>query len=75
MSKRTSQPKNWNYSAAVSELEAIIEQIESGSLPLEQVFEQFSVAVEKMQQCESFLARGKQQMNLLIETLSDEENF
>ncbi|MEC4991783.1 MAG: exodeoxyribonuclease VII small subunit [Oscillatoria sp. PMC 1068.18] len=75
MSKRTSSCESWNYADTVAELETIIQQIESGSLPLEQVFEQFRVAVEKMQQCESFLAKGKQQINLLIETLSDEEKF
>nr|WP_246276722.1 exodeoxyribonuclease VII small subunit [Microcoleus asticus] len=35
-------------------------------MPLEEVFEQFAVAVECLQECERFLARGKEQMDLWI---------
>lgn len=66
---------DWNYEATVDRIEAIIQQVESGQLPLEQVFEQFSVAVEYLQECESFLARGKEQMNLSIELLDDQPDF
>jgi exodeoxyribonuclease VII small subunit len=44
-------------------------------LPLEEVFEQFGVAVECLQECESFLARGKEQMDLAIELLAAEPDF
>lgn len=66
---------DWNYEATVDRIEAIIQQVESGQLPLEQVFEQFSVAVEYLQKCESFLVRGKEQMNLSIELLDDQPDF
>ena len=67
--------KNWNYEATVAEIEAILEQIEFGSLPLEEVFAKFAIAVEHLQACEAFLNRGKQQMNLLIENLAEEIDF
>ncbi|MFM9263851.1 exodeoxyribonuclease VII small subunit [Tychonema sp. BBK16] len=66
---------DWNYEETVDRIEAIIQQVESGQLPLEQVFEQFSVAVEHLQECESFLARGKEKMNLSIELLDDQPDF
>ena len=66
---------DWNYEEAVDRIEAIIERVESGELPLEQVFEQFAVAVECLQECESFLARGKEQMDLAIELLAAEPDF
>lgn len=63
--------RNWNYEERVLEIEQIIEQIESGSLPLEEIFQKFAVATEYLRDCETFLSKGKQEMNLLIETLED----
>ncbi|HLO47478.1 MAG TPA: exodeoxyribonuclease VII small subunit [Kamptonema sp.] len=66
---------DWKYEVAVAQIEEIIDRVESGELPLEEVFEQFAMAVEYLQQCETFLVQGKAQMNLLIETLADEPDF
>lgn len=66
---------DWNYEETVDRIEAIIDLVESGELPLEEVFEQFAVAVECLQECESFLARGKEQMDLAIELLAAEPDF
>jgi exodeoxyribonuclease VII small subunit len=63
---------DWNYEETVDRIEAIIDRVESGELPLEEVFEQFAVAVECLKECESFLARGKEQMDLAIELLAAE---
>ncbi|BAY67391.1 exodeoxyribonuclease VII small subunit [Anabaena sp. FACHB-709] len=63
-----------NYEAKVAEIEAIISRIESGELELEAVFEQFANAVEYLRQCDTFLQQRQQQMDLLIETLNDEDN-
>lgn len=63
---------SWNYEATVAKVEKIINQIESGQLELAHVFEEFSTAVAYLRQCETFLAQKQQQMDLLIETLSDE---
>ncbi|MEH2376851.1 exodeoxyribonuclease VII small subunit [Nostoc sp.] len=64
--------EGWNYEAKVIEIEGIIAGIEAGELELEEVFEQFAKAVEYLRQCESFLQQRQQQVDLLIETLSDE---
>jgi exodeoxyribonuclease VII small subunit len=64
----------WNYEETVDRIEAIIDRVESGELPLEEVFEQFAVAVE-LQECEGFLARGKDRMDLAIELLAAEPDF
>ncbi|WP_414526960.1 exodeoxyribonuclease VII small subunit [Nodularia chucula] len=63
---------SWNYEGKVIEIEEIIARIEAGELDLEDVFEQFSTAVESLRQCENFLQQRQQQVNLLIETLTDE---
>ncbi|MBW4674468.1 MAG: exodeoxyribonuclease VII small subunit [Nostoc sp. CreGUA01] len=64
--------EGWNYEAKVIEIEGIIARIEAGELELEEVFDQFGKAVEYLRQCESFLQQRQQQVDLLIETLSDE---
>lgn len=66
---------DWHYESTVAEVEAIIARIESGDLNLADVFDQFSTAVAYLRQCETFLSERQQQMNLLIETLTDEEEF
>ncbi|WP_193195968.1 exodeoxyribonuclease VII small subunit [Nostoc sp. MG11] len=64
--------EGWNYEAKVVEIEAIIARIEAGELELAEVFDQFANAVEYLRQCETFLQQRQQQVNLLMETLSDE---
>ncbi|MBW4561934.1 MAG: exodeoxyribonuclease VII small subunit [Mojavia pulchra JT2-VF2] len=64
--------EGWNYEAKVVEIEGIIARIEAGELELEEVFDKFAKAVEYLRQCESFLQQRQQQVDLLIETLSDD---
>lgn len=67
----TNLPPEFDYETTVVQVEAIIEAIDSGSLPLKSVFTEFNLAVEQLQKCESFLAQGKEEMILLVETLED----
>jgi len=67
-----SLPESWNYEATVAEVEQIIKHIEAGELELAEVFEQFTTAVEYLNQCETFLSQRQRQMDLLIETLEVE---
>ncbi|MEM9923406.1 MAG: exodeoxyribonuclease VII small subunit [Cyanobacteria bacterium P01_D01_bin.50] len=63
--------KNWNYETKVAEIETIISRIEAGELQLEEVFEQFGIAVKSLRECENFLQERQQQVDLMIETLQD----
>ncbi|NEQ63988.1 MAG: exodeoxyribonuclease VII small subunit [Symploca sp. SIO2D2] len=67
----TSLPESWNYETKVAEVEQIIKQIEAGELDLAEVFEQFTTAVEYLNQCQTFLLQRQQQMDVLIETLEN----
>lgn len=75
MVKSKLRQSEWNYEQTVDRIEAIIDRVESGELPLEAVFEEFAVAVECLQECESFLVRGKEKMDLAIELLAGEPDF
>jgi exodeoxyribonuclease VII small subunit len=66
-------PSDWNYEASVVAIETILNQIEAGKLPLDDVFAQFTGAIAQLQQCEAFLAERQQQVDLLIETLAGTE--
>lgn len=64
-----------SYEATVKQIEVAIARIESGELELAEVFDQFADAVEQLRQCETFLTERQRQMDLLIETLTDESEF
>jgi len=64
MSKNT-QPKS--FELAVSELEAIVAQMESGQLPLEQSLSAYKRGAELLQYCQSTLAEVEQQIRILNE--------
>jgi exodeoxyribonuclease VII small subunit len=68
---RSKKEHPWNYEETVARVEALIETIERGSLPLEEVFERFAEAVAQLRQCEDFLQKGQESMELSIEQLTD----
>ncbi|MEL7226880.1 MAG: exodeoxyribonuclease VII small subunit [Cyanobacteria bacterium P01_D01_bin.36] len=74
MPKKTpALPKDWSYEQTLSQIESITQQLETGELPLADVFEQFSEAVGALQQCDRFLQEKQKQASLLIETLVGDE--
>lgn len=76
-SKPVADPLNqdWSYEATVKEIESTIAQIESGDLDLADLFNRFEAAVHQLRKCETFLVERQRQMDILIETLSDEPEF
>lgn len=62
----------WSYEETVRQVEAIMTRIESGELELADVFDQFTTAVSYLRECELFLSQRQQQMDLLVETLTDD---
>ncbi len=65
---------NWSYEAAIAEVETIIQQIESGELDLSEVIEQFQTAAHTLKQCDAYLTQKQNQVELIIEELSDLES-
>ena len=71
--KRKPKAADWNYEATVAAIESTLNLIESGDMDLADVFEQFSSAIDQLKQCEKFLGERQSQVDLLIETLTDED--
>ena len=61
--------KGWNYEETVAGVEEILAAIEGGDLELTEIFSQFAVAVDRLNQCENFLATQREQVELLLENL------
>ncbi|EKV02892.1 exonuclease VII small subunit [Leptolyngbya sp. PCC 7375] len=74
MPRAKKSDNNWNYEASVEQVEAIITDLETGDLPLADIFEQFEKAVTELKKCDSFLQEKQQQAQLLIETLRPDES-
>ncbi len=65
----TNNEEKWTYEATVSKVQHIIAQIESGELELAEVFDQFTLATEYLEKCESFLDNKQQHITAVIENL------
>ena len=63
---------DWRYESTVAAIESIIDNIENGEMELAEIFDQFSVAVQQLHECEVFLKHHRQQVDVLVETLTDE---
>ncbi|MBT9313720.1 exodeoxyribonuclease VII small subunit [Leptothoe kymatousa] len=74
MPKAKKTADNWNYEASVDQVETIIAELETGDLPLAEIFQQFEKAVTELKKCDNFLQEKQQQAQLLIETLSPAES-
>jgi len=68
----TNLPEDWRYESSIMQVETIIEQIETGELELAEIFEQFAIAVQHLQDCDAFLNHHRRQVDILVETLTDE---
>ncbi|MFT3757744.1 exodeoxyribonuclease VII small subunit [Thauera sp.] len=73
MPKSATSPKS--FEAAVSELEAIVQEMESGKLPLEDALARYQRGVGLLRYCQETLADAEQRVKVLEgETLSDFAN-
>ena len=69
-SQSSTQPpaqENQGFETALSELEAIVSQMESGQLPLEQSLAAYKRGTELLQFCQKSLAAIEQQIQILNE--------
>jgi exodeoxyribonuclease VII small subunit len=65
---KNSQPAS--FEQALAELEALVSQMESGQLPLEQSLAAYKRGAELLQYCQKSLADVEQQVRILNETSS-----
>ncbi|MEL6157902.1 MAG: exodeoxyribonuclease VII small subunit [Cyanobacteria bacterium J06554_11] len=71
--KNSELPDDWSYEDTLTRIDAITRQLETGEMPLADVFDQFAEAVTALQQCDRFLQSKQKQATLMIETLIGED--
>ena len=71
--KQRALPEDWNYEDTLAQIEAIANRLETGDMPLSDVFEQFAEAVGSLKQCDQFLQSKQKEAALLLETLVEGE--
>ncbi len=65
MAKKTT---GFHFEQALSELEAVVEQLESGELSLEQSLQRFERGIALTRACQRSLAEAEQRVKVLMET-------
>lgn len=61
------QASKTNFETQLSELESIVEQLESGELPLEGALKVFEKGVKLSRQCQQMLSEAEQKVTILMD--------
>ena len=64
-----------DFEKALSDLEAIVERLEQGDLPLEESLKQFERGVELTRQCQVALKQAEQKVEILLRKAGQAETF
>ena len=59
--------KSLDFEQALSELEAVVERLEHGELPLEEALKQFERGIELARTCEASLKQAEQRVEVLLQ--------
>ncbi len=60
------------FEEALSQLETIVTELESGGLPVEQALEKFELAMRLKKQCEELLAKAEARIEELTEEAGED---
>ncbi|AUD78106.1 exodeoxyribonuclease VII small subunit [Kangiella profundi] len=63
----TKKAANVNFESQLQELETIVEQLESGELPLDEALKVFEKGVKLSRQCQQLLADAEQKVTVLMD--------
>lgn len=63
---RTPGPEALSFEGALAELEAVVAQLESGDLPLEQALEAFETGIKLSRRCGSTLDAAERRIEILM---------
>ncbi len=61
------QSSKTNFETQLTELESIVEQLESGELPLEDALKVFEKGVKLSRQCQQLLSEAEQKVTILMD--------
>ena len=62
-----------NLEKSLAELEALVEELESGDLPLEKAMKKFEDGIKLTRGCQSALKEAEQKVEILLQSAGGEE--
>ena len=66
-----SKKKETGFEQSLAELEALVEQLERGDMPLEKTLEQFERGIALTRSCQKALQDAEQKVEILLKKTSD----
>ena len=68
-----SSAKKFNLEKSLSDLETLVEDLESGDLPLEKAMKKFEEGIKLTRGCQTALQEAEQKVEVLLKTSGSEE--
>ncbi len=70
-----SAKKNINLEKSLADLEALVEELESGDLPLDQAMKKFEEGIKLTRGCQAALKDAEQKVEVLLKSAVGEETL
>ncbi len=67
-----SSAKKFNLEKSLSDLEALVEELESGDLPLEKAMKKFEEGIKLTRGCQNALKEAEQKVEILLQSAGSE---
>ena len=67
--------KNFNLEKSLEDLEALVEELESGDLPLDKAMKKFEEGIKLTKGCQAALKDAEQKVEILLKTAGGEETL
>ena len=65
--------KNFNLEKSLADLEALVEELESGDLPLDKAMKKFEEGIKLTRGCQAALKEAEQKVEILLKTAGGED--
>ena len=65
--------KKFNLEKSLADLESLVEELESGDLPLEKAMKKFEEGIKLTRGCQAALKEAEQKVEILLESAGDNE--
>ncbi len=66
-------PKKFNLEKSLAELEELVEELESGDLPLEKAMKKFEEGIKLTRGCQTALKEAEQKVEILLKSAGGED--
>jgi exodeoxyribonuclease VII small subunit len=67
--------KNFNLEKSLADLEAIVEELESGDLPLDKAMKKFEDGIKLTRGCQAALKDAEQKVEILLKSAGGDETL